>query len=96
MSVSQIEGGGAYLEVDPVDGIADVLEHALVGHEEVAVFEASFTAEEEEQRHTQPSDGPHLYPRLFKNMTFGFCLLLYGIAFPCWRGPQPNRKAFSP
>lgn len=34
-----------YLEVDPVDSIADVLEHALVGHEEVAVFETSFTAE---------------------------------------------------
>lgn len=33
---------------------------------------------------------------VFKNMTFVFCLLLYGIAFPCWRGPQPNRKAFSP
>lgn len=33
---------------------------------------------------------------VFKNMTFVFCLLLNGIAFPCWRGPQPNRKAFSP
>lgn len=36
--------------------------------------------------------------RGFKYMALGLfsCLLLYGIAFPCWRGPQPNRKAFSP
>ncbi len=88
----------SYLEVDPVDGVTDVLEHALIGHEEVAIFEAGFTAGGEEQRHTraQPSDRPHLYRRFFKNMTFVFCLLLNGIAFPCWRGPQPNRKAFSP
>lgn len=32
------------LEVDPVHAVPDVLEHALVGHEEVAVFEASLTA----------------------------------------------------
>lgn len=33
-----------YLEVDPVHSISDVLEHALVGHEEVPVFEPSLTA----------------------------------------------------
>ena len=57
-----------YLEVDPVDGVADVLEHALVGHEEVAIFEAGFTAGGEEQRHTrtEPSDRPHLYRRFSK------------------------------
>lgn len=58
----------ACLEVDPVDGVADILEHALIGHEEVAIFEASFTAGGEEQRHTrtQPSDRPHLYRRFSK------------------------------
>lgn len=52
----------SHLEVDPVDGVADVLEHALVGHEEVAILKASFTAGGEEQRHTrtQPSHRPHL------------------------------------
>lgn len=80
-----------HLEVDPVDGVADVLEHALIGHEEVAILEAGFTAGGGEQRHTrtQPSEA-------FQNMTSAFCLLLNGIAFPCWRGPQPNRKVFSP
>lgn len=47
--------------MDPVDGVADILEHALIGHEKVAIFEASFTAEGEEQRHTEPSDRPQLY-----------------------------------
>lgn len=57
-----------HLEVDPVDGIADVLEHALVGHEEVSIFEAGFTAGGEEQRHTrtQPSHRPHLYRRFLR------------------------------
>lgn len=31
------------LEVNPVHAIADILEHALVGHEKVTVFEASLT-----------------------------------------------------
>lgn len=52
-----------YLEVDPVHSVADVLEHTLVGHEEVAVLEARFTAAGEEQTDTQPSDGPHFYRR---------------------------------
>lgn len=44
----------SYLEVDPVDGVADVLEHALEGHEEVAIFKASLTAEVRgEERDTQ-------------------------------------------
>lgn len=43
----------SHLEVDPVDGVADVLEHALIGHEEVAIFEAAFTAGGEEQRQTR-------------------------------------------
>ena len=33
----------SHLEVDPVDGVADVLEHALIGHEKVTIFEASLT-----------------------------------------------------
>lgn len=33
-----------HLEVDPVHAIPHVLEHALIGHEEVAIFEASLTA----------------------------------------------------
>lgn len=33
-----------YLEVNPVHSISDILEHALVGHEEVPVFESSLTA----------------------------------------------------
>lgn len=59
--------GTTYLEVDPVDSVADVLEHTLVGHEEVAVLEARFTAGGEEQTDTQPSDGPHFY-RSFSNV----------------------------
>lgn len=40
--------------MDPVDGVADVLEHALEGHEEVAIFKASLTAEVRgEERDTQ-------------------------------------------
>lgn len=34
------------LEVNPVHTIADILEHALVGHEKVTVFEASLTTAE--------------------------------------------------
>lgn len=34
------------LEVNPVHAIADILEHALVGHEKVTVFEASLTTAE--------------------------------------------------
>lgn len=83
-----------YLEMNPVNGITDILEHALVGHEEVAVFEAGVAADGKEQRDTQPSDRPRFYRMFLK--TFFACLLLYGIAFPCWRGPQPNRKAISP
>lgn len=36
--------GDLHLEVDPVHAVPDVLEHALKGHEEVAVFEARLTA----------------------------------------------------
>lgn len=32
--------------MDPVNSIPDILEHAFKGHEEVAIFEASFTAGE--------------------------------------------------
>lgn len=91
----------AHLEVDPVYGVADVLEHALVGHEEVAVLEARLAAagEEEEQRHTRAVGRATALARGFQMVAFRFwfsALLLYGIAFPCWRGPQPNRKAFAP
>lgn len=57
-----------HLEVDPVDGVADVLEHALVGHEEVAVFEAGLAAagEEEEQRHTRAVGRATALPRGFQ------------------------------
>lgn len=37
------EGRPSHLEVDPVHGVPDVLEHALKGHEEVAIFEARLT-----------------------------------------------------
>lgn len=33
-----------YLKVNPVHSISDILEHALVGHEEVPIFESSLTA----------------------------------------------------
>lgn len=59
--------------MDPVNSIADILEHALIGHEEVAMLEASFTAEGEEQRDTQPSDGPHFYRRS------SICLLFFSV-----------------
>lgn len=39
----------SHLEVDPVHAVPDVLEHALIGHEEVAIFEASLTAAGEGQ-----------------------------------------------
>lgn len=35
-----------YLEVNPVHCIPHILEHALVRHEQVSIFEASFTAKE--------------------------------------------------
>ena len=35
--------GGAHLDMDPVHGVADILEHALVGHEQISIFEASLT-----------------------------------------------------
>lgn len=69
----------SYLEVDPVDSVPDILEHALIGHEEVAVLEASFTAAGEEQRDTQPSDRPHFYRRVsifFLFFSLFFCFLL--------------------
>lgn len=72
----------AYLEVDPVDGVADVLKHALVGHEEVAVFEASLAAagvwgvEGGGGRDTQePSDGPQLYRGVSNAWHLGFVFL---------------------
>lgn len=34
----------AYLEVNPVDSVSDILKHALVGHEEVSVLKTLFTA----------------------------------------------------
>lgn len=42
-SFFKVEGD---LEVNPVHTIADILEHALVGHEKVAVFEAGLTTAE--------------------------------------------------
>lgn len=30
--------------MNPVHGVSDILEHALVGHEQVAIFEASLAA----------------------------------------------------
>lgn len=66
-----------YLEVDPVNSVTDILEHALIGHEEVAVLEASFTAGGEEQRDTQPSERPHFYGR-FLNC---FCSFLFFLFF---------------
>lgn len=33
--------------MNPVHSISNILEHTLVGHEEVAIFEASLTAEKE-------------------------------------------------
>lgn len=70
----------ADLEVNPVDGVADILEHALVGHEEVAVFEASLAAAgvggEERSRDTQePSDGPQLYRGVSNAWHLGFVFL---------------------
>lgn len=69
-----------YLEVDPVNSVTDVLEHALIGHEEVAVLEASFTAGGEEQRDTQPSERPHFYGR-FLNCFCSFLSLFFLFAF---------------
>lgn len=72
-----------YLEVDPVNSVSDILEHTLVGHEEVAVLEASFTAGGEEQRDTQPSERPHFYARFlncfcsFLSFFFAFFFLLF-------------------
>lgn len=62
--------------MDPVDSVADILEHALIGHEEVAVLEAGFAAEGEEQRDTQPSDGPHFY-RSFSIFFCSFFLVIF-------------------
>lgn len=67
----------SYLEVDPVNSVTDILEHALIGHEEVAVLEASFTAAGEEQRDTQPSDRPHFYRRV----SIFFCSFLFFLLF---------------
>lgn len=63
--------------MDPVDSVADILEHALIGHEEVAVLEAGFAAAGEEQRHTQPSDGPHFY------RSFSIFFALFSCFFSC-------------
>lgn len=42
--LAAVEGRGwTHLEVDPVHAVPHVLEHALKGHEEVAVFEARLT-----------------------------------------------------
>lgn len=67
----------SYLEVDPVNSVTDILEHALIGHEEVAILEASFTATGEEQRDTQPSDRPHFYRRV----SIFFCSFLFFLLF---------------
>lgn len=41
--LAAVEGRRSHLEVDPVHAVPHVLEHALKGHEEVAVFEARLT-----------------------------------------------------
>lgn len=64
--------------MNPVNSVTDVLEHALVGHEEVTVFEAGLTAvgEEEEQRHTRAVGRATVLPRGFKCMAFSFGFLV--------------------
>lgn len=88
-----------YLEVNPVHRVPNVLEHALVGHEEVAVLEARFTARGGGgKRDMRTAVGQAIsLQRVFKNMTFvSFCLLLNGIAFPCWRVPSQTGKHSPP
>lgn len=45
------KGKSFYLEMNPVDTVSDVLEHALVGHEKVTIFEASLTTNGDSEIH---------------------------------------------
>lgn len=37
---------GIYLKMNPVHSVSDILEHALIRHKKVAIFEASLTTTE--------------------------------------------------
>lgn len=63
--------------MDPVDGIADVLEHALEGHEEVSILEAPLTAEREEGRDTHRRTAVGDATTLQSGQTFRFFCVVF-------------------
>jgi len=67
--------------VDPVDGIADVLEHALEGHEEVSILEAPLTAEREEGRDTHRRTAVGDATTLQSGQTFRFFCVVFFLFF---------------
>jgi len=76
----------------PVYSIADILEHALEGHEEVSILEACFTAKGlEEQRDSRVRCRAPAMTHFIDSQT-----CLNGTVFPCLRLSEPNRKALSP